>query len=75
MRVIQRRSGQLIHLLYLVAKIFLTYKRLLNILHATKRKFLSINKLINFQQENIDNYANYSKDYLKMKQFTKGHIS
>ena len=38
----QRRSGQLILLLYLVAKIFLTYKKPLNILHTTKRKFLSI---------------------------------
>jgi len=35
----------MIHLLYLVAQIFLTYKRRLNILHDTKRKFLSI---INF---------------------------
>jgi len=32
----------MIHLLYLVAQIFLTYKRRLNILHDTKRKFLSI---------------------------------
>jgi acetyl-CoA decarbonylase/synthase complex subunit gamma len=31
----------MIHLLYLVAQIFLTYKRRLNILHDTKRKFLS----------------------------------
>ena len=38
----QRRSGQIIHLLYLVPKIFLTYKKPLNILHLTKRKFLSI---------------------------------
>lgn len=43
MRVIQRRSAQIIHLLYLVVQIFLTYKRRLNILHDTKRKFLSIN--------------------------------
>ena len=42
MRVIQRRSAQIIHLLYLVVQIFLTYKRRLNILHDTKRKFLSI---------------------------------
>ena len=42
----QRRSGQLIHLLYLVAYIFLTYKRPLNILHTKKRKFLSINNSI-----------------------------
>jgi len=42
MCVMQRRSGQLIHLLYLVAYIFLTYKKPLNILHATKKKFLSI---------------------------------
>jgi len=41
MRVIQCRSAQMIHLLYLVAQIFLTYKRRLNILHDTKRKFLS----------------------------------
>jgi hypothetical protein len=41
----QRRSGQLIHLLYLVVKIFLTYKKPLNILHTTKRKFLSISYL------------------------------
>jgi len=42
MRVIQRRSAQIIHLLYLVVQILLTYKRRLNILHDTKRKFLSI---------------------------------
>jgi hypothetical protein len=48
----QRRSGQLIHLLYLVAYIFLTYKKPLNILHAKKRKFLSI--IVECQD--IDNY-------------------
>lgn len=36
----------MIHLLYLVAQIFLTYKRRLNILHDTKRKFLSIGALV-----------------------------
>ena len=46
MRVIQRRSAQIIHLLYLVVQIFLTYKRRLNILHDTKRKFLSIDNAL-----------------------------
>ena len=57
MYVMQRRSGQLILLLYLVAKIFLTYKKPLNILHTTKRKFLSIKKKaiqINFNEAELD---------------------
>ena len=37
MCVMQRRSGQLIHLLYLVTYIFLTYKKPLNIYFTPKK--------------------------------------
>ena len=67
MRVIQRRSAQIIHLLYLVVQIFLTYKRRLNILHDTKRKFLSIENRGNGLYE----ISGMEKDLIN--QFSKRH--
>jgi len=67
MCVIQRQSAQIIHLLYLVVQIFLTYKRRLNILHDTKRKFLSIENRGNGLYE----ISGMEKDLIN--QFSKRH--